>query len=370
MKQEQRARQSNFELLRIISMLMIILWHIIMHGRVTLYTTGALKLVVEFCYALCTVHVNSFALLSGYFLCEKKRINTGKIVSILGQAWFYKAVIILIIVFFQLETISSVALFEELSPLDVRNYWFVNCYIVMLILSPFLNILICNIKQKVHRRCLLLCFLLFSVIPIFTLSRTVNNMGSTVIQFLFLYLLGSYLKKYPIRENLHFQNTSRKKRQLLFFSFYVLLAFSNFLLLHFGETLNQYGNELTSFFGYMISSSYLLYSNPLSVLGTVFYFLFFETLDIKSRWINWVASGTFGIYLIHDNYYVRHLLYKFLKIDQGIPVHGIGYFLLILRALILIFGCCLLIEKVRQVVTKQIKKMRCYQKAQTKVKSI
>ena len=58
------VRQSNFELMRIVSMLFIIIWHIIVHGGI-INCTGTLKLVIDFIYLFTVVHVNSFVLLTG-----------------------------------------------------------------------------------------------------------------------------------------------------------------------------------------------------------------------------------------------------------------------------------------------------------------
>ena len=62
-----KARQSNFELMRIISMFMIVLWHCISHTNILGRTSGNLNLLLELIFMFTAVHVNSFILLSGYF---------------------------------------------------------------------------------------------------------------------------------------------------------------------------------------------------------------------------------------------------------------------------------------------------------------
>ena len=68
MKKTLEERNSNFELLRIVSMLFIILWHTIMHGNM-LYncTNESIKWILEIIQFLIIVHVNSFVMVSGYF---------------------------------------------------------------------------------------------------------------------------------------------------------------------------------------------------------------------------------------------------------------------------------------------------------------
>lgn len=367
MKEVRKKRQSNFELLRIVSMLMIVLWHIIIHGQVGANASGTLHLITRILLAICVVHVNSLVLLTGYFSCEKESRKMGKVFAIMSQAWFYKVVIILLFSFLGLETVSKVTLLEELLPLDVRDYWFVNCYLVILILSPFFNILIKNMNQKKYRTFLLISFLLFSIVPYATMNRTILNDGYSIIQFTFLYFLGGYLKRYPVRENMHFKQYSISKRRLIFFTLFFGFAFFNLILTNFGQELGRYDNPIVQFFGNIITFSSLSYANPLVILQTISYFLFFETLDIKKRCINWVAASTFGVYLIHDNVYVRGWIYKALNITKDHPIYGVKYVFVLLFYTFFIFACCLLIEKVRQFIAGIIKRRKWYLRMKTKI---
>ena len=66
-------RQANFELLRIVAMMMIIILHYLNKGNlVTAYTTdsSAVNYTAHLIQAFCIVSVNCYVLLSGYFLVE------------------------------------------------------------------------------------------------------------------------------------------------------------------------------------------------------------------------------------------------------------------------------------------------------------
>ena len=63
-----KDRNSNFELMRIISMVFIILWHIILHGNMISNSTNeSIKFLLNFIQYILVIHVNSFVVLSGYF---------------------------------------------------------------------------------------------------------------------------------------------------------------------------------------------------------------------------------------------------------------------------------------------------------------
>ena len=66
--QLKKERDSNFELMRIISMFMIVLWHIIIHGKLIYMTEEATNLIYNLLLCLFVVHVNSFVLVTGVLI--------------------------------------------------------------------------------------------------------------------------------------------------------------------------------------------------------------------------------------------------------------------------------------------------------------
>ena len=84
----------NFELMRIISMLMIVLWHIIIHGGFDNVVDNYGRLF-DIILAIIIVHVNSFVILMGFFQ-YKKKFKFNKILNLLGVSWFYRIFFVLI----------------------------------------------------------------------------------------------------------------------------------------------------------------------------------------------------------------------------------------------------------------------------------
>ena len=87
----------NFELMRIISMLMIVLWHIIIHGGFDNVVDNYGRLF-DIILAIIIVHVNSFVILMGFFQ-YKKKFKFNKILNLLGVSWFYRIFFVLIFAF-------------------------------------------------------------------------------------------------------------------------------------------------------------------------------------------------------------------------------------------------------------------------------
>ena len=88
------------------------------------------------------------------------------------------------------------------------------------------------------------------------------------------------------------------------------------------------------------------------------YFFWFGTLKIKSRFINRVSGLTLGVYLIHDNPYMRQWLYPFLGFVEGKVYTGIIIIGKIFACAIAIFIICALLEWIRQLLFKGINHLK------------
>lgn len=353
-----KERKSNFELMRIISMFLIVLWHVIVHSGILSCCSGNKRLIIDFISSICLVHVNSLILLSGYFQYSKEKINLSKITKLIGQTWFYKVLFLIIAILIGL-TVTQVDIFEELLPIDLNNYWFINVYILLYILSPYLNRLIKNINYNEFKRLLFILFILLSIIPAVTSQKALFNDGFSIINFIFLYLIGAFLKKYPLKEGYHFKNLTNNKYKFLLILSFIVLIILNLIIFYFGKTLNQYDSEILKYFGNIIEGNYLKYSSPFAILITIIYFLVFESLNIKNRIINKISLNMFGVYLVHDNHFIRSFIYKELKIaDNFTSFSGIKSFVYLFIIALTIFIISLLIEYIRKIIKYLIMKIK------------
>lgn len=346
----KKNRESNFELMRLISMFMIVMWHILVHGNLFNKVNDVMSFTGEIILALLVVHVNSLVFLMGYFNGSNKKIRKEKYLKLIGEAWFYKAIIAIIFIIFQLAHLSHITIFEELLPLDFNNYWFLNCYLIVYILSPYLNKVTEKLTEKEFLRFILILVFLLTILPIISQNRILSNNGSNVINFIIVYYLGSYFKKYPLSENYHFKYFSKKKLQILLvimlFAFAILNISTNCL----GEKMYNLDNEFFQYIGKIILSTFTSYSNPFVIAQACAYCLLFETFKIKSKIINYCAASTFGIYLIHDNHLVRKELYNWTNNIKSISTsHNIVILLLLT---VIIYISCFIIETIRRELVK------------------
>ena len=131
---ERAIRQSNFELLRIVAMLLIVAHHfLIATGRLD-YRSGTLR-GGELVNSFCVVGVNCFILISGYFGIKFKWSKV---------AWLFYAIAFVAAVDFCLG-MTGAAVFDSdyaintIIPFTKRHNWFVPTYLALMCLSPLLN---------------------------------------------------------------------------------------------------------------------------------------------------------------------------------------------------------------------------------------
>lgn len=366
MEVKTKTRQSNFELMKIVSMLFILIWHFTSNTNLITDTDGFLHFVLLVIWFVAIIHVNSFIISLGYFQ-NNKRFKLSRVIAFNNSAWFYK--ILFLIVFLILGTsLTSVDIFKLLSPITLyEQYWFLSVYIILYLLSPFLNIIIDKISKKQFYLLLLTLFLLTSIIPTITGQLAYNNsQGHSVFSFVFLYFIGAYLSRYPIDKNYFFKVTPNNTRKLIFIFLFFFIALFNSLLCHYGEELIDSTSTFLRWIGDILVSSRLGFDNPLVIIQTICYFLFFSSLDIKSKVINKIASLSFGVYLIHDNILLRPKLY-----NAFYDIYYSSSFFAILGRIfvfsIVIFIVCILIEWLRQIIFKFFSRRKIAKKLREKL---
>lgn len=331
---KSKTRETNIELLRIIAMMMIVAHHYMWHGEAlkqnTLYSVNwFFSWTIE---ATCIVAVNCYVLISSYFLVNSQfKIN--RLIKIWLQILFYSAGIYLVLVAAGFEPLSVKNLVTSCLPIMTNRYWFATVYIALYIFSPFLNTLIHALSHKQMRNLVIILFAMLSIWPtILPFGFSLDNTnGYSIIQFVFLYFLGAYIR-------LHWNFNLKSTFYISFYALITILIICSKIVF-----------EFLGFNG--LSYTFFLYNSISVVLSSLMLFMFFKSISIYNasinRIINSVAVLTFGVYLIHDNFYIRNILYKnILHTDQFwntstfIPVSIISVFG--------VFVTCISIDAIRK----------------------
>lgn len=297
--QIKNLRNSNIELLRIITMFGVIILH---------YNNeqigGAFKYASSNHYNLCILYilecifisaVNIFILISGYYLCSKNNLSISKPCLLIIQVILFRIISYIVFIVIDKEAYSYETIRIKLLPIN----YFVILYVALYILAPFINFLINKISTKSFS--VLVLILLFSVWPtivdflipflnnnlsgLSTISMYGSQYGYTIVNFVLMYILGAYIYKANIINKI-------KNRMLFTFTLLVLcwitlLAWTKYNLVT--------QKSLSVVFSYC---------NPIVIASAILTFMLFIGIKQKNnRFINILAKGSFSVYLAHTYFF-------------------------------------------------------------------
>lgn len=322
MKTEQR--KSNIELLRIVLILMVIILHYMnaqMGGLFGNAQPGSLNYYLgHLIEALSIGAVNVFILITGYFSYRKTYIKVSKTVKLFSIMVLYGLVLSISVLLSQhalLETRNIVSVIEQ-----SFSQWFVVIYCILYLLIPYINKLANALSKKQFTVILTISFIFFYCWPTFFTNVTVMDNGYGITNFITLYLIGFYIRKYDF----HF-----KREFTLYFAFSIIT------------------------FGFSIVSERAWnYNSPFVLISCIALFQLFKNLKIKHHpWINRLATYTFAVYIIDVNGFFNKVLYRTLFRSNQFWNSN----LMILNLLVTVIGIyviCLLIEFVRRILLDRL----------------
>lgn len=309
-------RRSNFEALRVVAMCFIVIGHIFMHGlqgEVEYYNWIRIWTITG---------VNLFVLISGWFNIH---LTWKSLLSLLGLVIFYK-ILSYIAVYIAIESFPTLNIFNVpnpshnplhvltsvIFPMSKGGYWFVSSYFVLMLLSPFINIVL-N-KDSKNALLLLVVLLYLSIVSGWIFKYGINSNGYNAFHLITIYVLGDCLRRFHIAE---------RGSHIFWATVFVVSTIISLLLLA------------------SHPSKLFRYNNPLVILASVSLFCCFVKMSFSSGWINKLSRSMFPCYLIQDGVfgvYLYGLLYQYGKsLWWVVPV----YF-------ICLMGAAYLIESLRQ----------------------
>ena len=152
----KRERNSSIEMLRILAMLGIVIMHT--NGTVMEHGSGTGFAWTQIENSIFNAGVSIFVLISGYFGIRR---STQKLIELESTVIFYAVLSALVGCYFGKASI----LIKAFIPVSTNCYWFISCYILLMIFSPYINRAIDSMSELQHRQLLLLMSAVFLVAP-------------------------------------------------------------------------------------------------------------------------------------------------------------------------------------------------------------
>lgn len=315
-------RLSNIELLRIISMIMVLCVHFtgatfplpekMSLSDITDITTMS-KTLME-CFSI--IGVNCFVLISGYFGIKP---SVKGITNFIASCIIYSVSIYSIYIFIKPNIYNYIDLINSFAIFSHTDLWFIPAYFGLYILSPIINKGIHGITKR-NFIYILISLTFLNVYLGWFWQGKINPTGYNTMQLIYIYVIGRYLRIFI---------SSDKKHRIKY-----IYAYITTLLLIFISTF------------ICKSTMAYAYNSPFVILSSIFFFLIFSTFRFKNYYINYVASSAFAVYLIHKMPPIWCTLKDFLY-NTSTNINTITFSLYWIVFIFTLFAACISIDKVR-----------------------
>lgn len=312
-----KLRESNYEMLRIISILMIVM----MHAMAPLFKTQnqvnqELLIGVN---SVANTGVSLFILISGYF---GLRYKLKRLLSIVGIVVFYALLSFVVDKYVFNIDIKIKNYLPYMFPLMCKKYWFITCYVIVYCLSPWLNRIPECLSRKDFRKLLVLLILIFWVVPtMMVFHEILNDNGKGVVNMTVLYLIGRYIRLHGFSLRI-----TTRPWLVAFVCFLLIFVLNNVLLYYFKPDYMRFCRDCS----------------VLILLQSLCIFYLFSKVHFQSKIVNYLAGYAFPLYLV--NRIILDIAYKFYPVD----INSIGVWGDIFLNIGLTIIGCLIIENVRR----------------------
>lgn len=325
-------RQSNFELLRIVAMFLVLVFHATFWclgdlSKVDLYNCPTSSWTRISIGAISVICVNVFVLISGWF--GIRPTIKGLCNFIFQCLYFYIGTFIVMVSIGALPfKVGTLAACFGISHIN----WFVRAYIALYIISPLLNSFVEKANPKLFRR-FLISFFIFQTVYGWSGSAQFIEQGYSTFSFIGLYLLARYISIYRPRYC--------DGGDILFIISILLtiplIAFQIFM---------EIGPGVHS------------YVNPLVITSAMGLVMWISKIKIKTnRIINSIAKSAFAVFLFHHAPAIGQSIFKPLIRSIYDDAYGLKCVLAIFAILTAIFIFSIILDIPRRYIWKKLSRL-------------
>ena len=275
-------------------MLIIVAHHFSVHGGFSFSAASITinRLWQQFIFMGGSLGNDIFVLISGYFLINSSAVNYRKLFTLWLKVFCYSVCIYWLFVAFGIKAFSLKAALKSAMPITKPQWWFASTYFVMYLIHPYLNIFLRAMSHEDYKKFLAAAGFYWCIITTLTHS---NFGANNLIDFMLAYSIAGYFRLWG--------KDFGSKKFIWYGVLGIAINFASVVLLDIiGLYIPFAGKHVLYFCSGMMK--------PMVIISSLCLLLGFRQLDIPhNKFINLLASATFGVYLIHDNRFVRPFLW-------------------------------------------------------------
>lgn len=360
MAQPDKPRNYGIDLLRMLSMYMIVVQHILLHkGIYTLpfLTPNAPVFVTEWImYVCCYSAVNCFALISGYVGIDRKKFMLVPSVMLWMRTFFYTFIITLLFAAFTPEKVGKTEWLGAVFPIYTNQYWYISSYYGLIVIMPLLNKGINTLDAKKLKMLTIALIAAFSIFPTLLQTDAMNTVaGFSTMWLIVLYIIGAYLKR---------RGDLKSSVLKCFICYLAMSAISLAVKMIIAPFHNSY-----DFYELAKSNPLISYTSPTLLGAAVFLVLAFSKIKIHEaakKVIALLSPLALGVYIIHVNPLIWLNIMP--KINRFTNTSNVpATIVTVLLAALFVYLVCTVFELLRSKLFKLLKLRELVSKAEEKI---
>lgn len=278
---------------------------------INIYITGGII------NAIGNVGVSCFLLISGYFGIKLK-----------GEKFIYLIYITTLYTVLSSIMCRSSGFHIIKSLIVIPNYgnWFISCYLILMLLCPFIDRLIKSLSEFEFKILITILFIISSLLPTLFISyyhTVITSGGKCLVYVFFLYLVGRYIGLY--------KQELKKCKFIHMVGIFVMTITSIFLFNLFITIL--LGRECRIL---------AMDCSPLILFSSIILLYIFKNLKFHSRFINFIAKSVLAVYLLDG---LRPWVNSFYKLHENAQSNNLIVNLLIFSIIMMVLS--VIIDKTR-----------------------
>lgn len=342
----QNKRDSNIELLRVICMLGLVAHHIAVHGE-TIYFDGMgiNKWISFFALSFGKIAFSCFVAMSTWYLVKSK-FKASRFIKVWLEVLFYN-----LLMFYAAwsiptrynEGVGERMLIGSLLPITGNSHGYASAYLLYYLTLPVLKIVSDNINKR--QNIFIIAFLALTQVAspvIANVTRYTQNTQAEFLLFILFFFISRYFQYYPFK-------LQSNNKAILIALICMFAAISGLWII------NAYfpDNSILTFIIYAFSNDEFSIGYILS--GYMLFFLFYNIRIPYNRYINMLATTTFGVLLIHDSNLFRKTLWlEIIKVPAWSDYSPVWFIFYLVFYTVAVFTVCVLIDLLRQLIEKPI----------------
>ena len=280
-----KDRISSIEILRIISMIMVIAYHWQLHGNHDgiMYSSLSSKQIFTFAFGSWgSLGVDIFFIISSFFLIRSNDVKLKRLIPIIIKVSLYGTVVLTVANLCGITDFKIMETIKSILGVFAYQYWFLTVYVVIYCLHPMFNIIVEKLSKSYYLFALSVMMFSTFILGFVFINQFIGRLACGVT----IYFIVGFLERFPESNLLKRYN-------------YLISVWGGIAIVSLECLLSYMGMQYSATFSSMINRIQTTQSPLMAIVGLGIFYCTLELNIKQSKTINFLGKYSAGAYLLH-----------------------------------------------------------------------